>query len=307
MAALLVAEICIIGLALGALGLAAFGWIAAGRLTERREPDPPDSPDKHKLPFEDVTFESSDGLTLKGWWIGSKRKAKPRPTLILCPGHNGSMDADLKHVPWLWKAGYDLLLFDWRAHGKSEGEMVSMGALEWQDLQGAIAFLGTRDVPAIGLFGFSMGGAVVLRVAGQDSAGLVKAAVSDGGFARVESAIAGYFMEEFRLPRRVAHLAARVVQRMAQRRYGLNLADGDPLPFMDKMTCPLLLIHGARDPYVPVGDQDALYNAAGYPKMLWRLPEAGHREADVLRPEQYQERVLAFFVEHLGRQRKRKL
>jgi fermentation-respiration switch protein FrsA (DUF1100 family) len=299
----------ITGACLGVLALiaGAFGWVAAYRLTQRRTPDMPDSPSNYGLPFEAVRFPTRDGLQLGGWHVTG---SEPRPTVVLCPGHNGSMDADLKHASWLWQAGFDLLLFDWRAHGASEGQRVSMGVHERLDLLGALDFLRGRDgakppersvrVTHIGLLGFSMGGAVALRVAAEDDTGLVKAVVSDGGFAHIESAIVGHLIEDRGLPSILGRALGRLALWMAGVRVGARLSEADPLPHMGGIApTPILFIHGASDPYVPVPEQDALYEAAGEPKRLWRLEDAGHRDADDLHPQAYQERVVDFFREFL--------
>ena len=55
------------------------------------------------------------------------------------------------------------------------------------------------------------------------------------------------------------------------------------------------LRNGDLDLYVPIADVEALYAAAGEPKQLWRVPEAGHREIDKRHPAEYRERVVGFF------------
>lgn len=290
-------------LALLLFGVGAFGWFAARRLTGRRTPDAPDSPTAHGLPFESIQFPARDGLKIGGWYItrsAESASGSPRPVVVLCPGHNGSMDADLKHAPWLFEAGFDLLLFDWRAHGASGGQRVSMGVDERFDLLGALDFLRERGVIRAGLIGFSMGGAVVLRVAADDDTGLVKAVVSDGGFACVHHAIAGFFVADLGLPPGVGRLLGGFVVWMAGLRVGVRLSDADPLAHVARVAPrPILFIHGAHDPYVPVRDQDALFDAACDPKSMWRVPDAGHRNADVLYADAYRERVTAFFEQHL--------
>jgi len=62
---------------------------------------------------------------------------------------------------------------------------------------------------------------------------------------------------------------------------------------------PILFIHGDHDPYIPPADFDALVAAAQSPKEVWRVPEAGHRTADQLYPDEYRRRVVAFFDKHL--------
>lgn len=280
------------GFVLIALLVIGGAWLAPFVLTRRRTPDPPDNPAAHGLPYEAVRFFARDGLRLAGWHVTGET---PRPTIVLCPGHDGSMDGDLKHSDWLWAAGFDLLLFDWRAHGQSEGAHVAIGALEHHDLLGALDFLKGRGVESVGLMGFSMGGAVALRVAAEDDTGLVRAVVCDGGFARIEHALAGVF-GLLGAPDGLAGTLGRWLVRAASRRVGVDMREADPLPHVGRIAPrAVLFIHGLDDPLVPVADQDALYEAAGEPKFLTRWPNVGHRKADEAHPAAYQQRVISFF------------
>lgn len=59
----------------------------------------------------------SHGTVLRGWFVAAPA---PRATLVFCHGHAGSKAPDLQYVPWLRERGYNVLLFDFRAHGESE-------------------------------------------------------------------------------------------------------------------------------------------------------------------------------------------
>jgi hypothetical protein len=63
--------------------------------------------------------------------------------------------------------------------------------------------------------------------------------------------------------------------------------------------CPILFIHGERDPYLPLDDLDALIAAANEPKEIWRVPEAGHRTVDQVHPDEYRRRIVEFFERNL--------
>lgn len=276
--------------------LAWWAWAGSSRLIARRAPDVQTSPADYGLAYEEVGFPSRDGLTLRGWFIPAP---SARGTVVFCHGHGGSMDPDLIYAPWFHEAGFNVLMFDFRAHGRSEGERVSMGYFERQDLLGAVDYLQGRGIAQVGVLGFSLGGAVAITSAAQCQA--IRAVVSDGGFARLESALVGWARERGKsAPHWVALPLARLVITVAGWRLGARLPEADPIRWVEQIAPrALLLIHGDLDPYVPVADVEALYARAREPKELWRVPEAGHREIDSHRPAEYRERVIGFFVHHL--------
>lgn len=151
-------------------------------------------------PIEDVSFPARDGLTLRGWWIPVvPTLALPRRTtgegesdraVIFLHGHGGSMDPDAQHAPAFHAAGFSVLMFDFRAHGRSEGQVSTIGYLERQDALGAVDFVKAKGVCRIGLLGFSMGGVVAMLAA--PICPDVRAVISDGGPARLMSAVTGW-------------------------------------------------------------------------------------------------------------------
>ncbi len=276
--------------------LAGLAWAGSSQLIARRTPDEATSPADYGLAYEDVSFPSRDGVTLRGWFI----PAEPaRGCVIFCHGHNGSMDPDVVYAPWFHQAGFHVLMFNFRAHGHSEGERVSMGYWERHDLLSAVDYLQGRGIAQIGVLGFSMGGAVGLTAAAQSES--IRAVVSDGGFARLESTLVGWSRERGNVPHWLARLLARLIITVAGWRLGVRLAEADPIRWVGHIAPrPVLLIYGDRDPYVPIADVEALYAAAGEPKELWRVAEAGHREVDECRSTEYRERVVGFFVRYLA-------
>ncbi|HEY4720896.1 MAG TPA: alpha/beta fold hydrolase, partial [Anaerolineae bacterium] len=180
-------------------------WLGSNYLTARRKPDPAASPADYGLAFEDIEFRSGDGLTLHGWYI-------PQPdsnrTVIICSGANGSMDADLAVAPWLHAIGLNVLLFDWRGHGRSEGQSVTLGLNERYDLLAAVALAKSKGAQRIGVLGFSMGGTVALSTAAVCPD--IDAVAVDSAFVHTTSAIAGA-MQERHVPEQAAYLLAHAV------------------------------------------------------------------------------------------------
>ena len=293
-------------LALVIVGLVALRW--STELIKSPGPDELSSPSAHGLPFTEVLFRSRDGLTLHGWFIPAQGSSSfslrdddwatgSRGTVVFGHGRFGSKDPDLKYAPFLREAGYNSFLFDFRAHGRSEGDYTSFGLHERKDLLGAIDFLRSKGISAVGVLGFSLGGAVGISAAATCEE--IVAVIADGAFVQLRSTLARGAAERG-LPQWLIRLLGPFVLWLAGRRVGGDLEESDPLRWVDKIAPrALFIIHGGQDRYVSTDDVRRLYDKAGEPKDLWIVPEAEHRQVDELHPEEYQKRVLAFFKRYL--------
>jgi alpha-beta hydrolase superfamily lysophospholipase len=255
---LLIAALVVVILIAGSVG-----WYGSQQIIKRRTPDVRTDPADYGLSYEEVAFQSRDGLTLRGWFIPAE---KPGGTIIFCHGHIGSMDPDLEYAPAFHDGEYNVLMFDFRGHGRSEGQRVSMGYHERLDLLGAVDYLKA-----------------------------IRAVVSDGAFARLGNAIASGARERG-LPGWAAAWASPLIICLASLRLGAWLPKADPVRWVDKIAPrALLIVHGGLDPYTSLAEVQELYAKAGEPKELWVVPEAGHRIVDKRRPDEYRARLLAFF------------
>jgi pimeloyl-ACP methyl ester carboxylesterase len=294
---------------LGIIAIGAVSWRWSTELVKSPEPDAPSSPDEYGLPFAVVTFPSRDGMALHGWIIPAAGVSAQsledqdwatgsRGTIVLGHGRFGSKDPDLKYVPWLHEAGYNCFLFDFRGHGRSEGDYTSFGVHERKDLLGAIDFLEKKGISRVGVLGFSLGAVVGIGTAAECEQ--IVALVADGAFVELRRTLARG-AERRHLPRWLVQPLGPFILWLAGRRVGADLTESEPLPFVASLAPrALFVIHGAEDPYISVGDAQCLYDRAGEPKELWIAPGAGHRRVDEVYPEEYQERVLGFFDRYLA-------
>jgi pimeloyl-ACP methyl ester carboxylesterase len=284
-------------LTVGALlaGLAVIGWRGSTIVLRRRTPDPADSPDNYDLDATRVSFSSRDGTPLIGWWLAPVRPNGA--TLIICPGHNGSMDGDMGQAAELVRAGFRVLLFDYRAHGASGGSQVTFGAREHLDVAGAINWLEERhNITRVGLVGFSMGAGVALLTAALDER--VGAVVADGTINRVSDALLGLGRTKG-IPPEAMLLPAWSILITASLRARIWIPEADPIRWVSEANCPVLFVHGADDPFNTMHGVGAL--AAASPRgQLWLVEGAGHRDAYKRDPEAYYGRVIGFLTRHLG-------
>jgi pimeloyl-ACP methyl ester carboxylesterase len=135
-----------------------------------------------ELAYRDVTFPSSDGVDLAGWYVPSRNGA----AVALLHGAASTRSDVLDQAAVLARHGYGVLLFDARGHGESAGRGMDFGWHGTADVSGAVDFLTRQpDVSPdrVGLVGLSMGGEEAIGAAGTDER--IAAVVAEGATARV--------------------------------------------------------------------------------------------------------------------------
>ena len=251
---------------------------------------------------EDVSFTSAqDRLPLSGWFFraGCASPASPAPTVLLCHGVWTGRRECLPMAIRFQQAGYNVLTFDFRAHGLSGGRFTSVGHHETKDVLGAVAYLLTRpevDPTRIGVVGFSMGAAATIRAAAECPE--IAAVVADSAYATFVDAVRSSFRQVAVLPHYpFAPLALRCA------RWIVNV-DARQLRPVDAIRAisprPLLITHGGADEIVPAQHALLLFQAAEEPKELWIVPDVGHVGARDTNPDGYFARVEGFLRQALA-------
>lgn len=285
----------LLGAAGGALGAA---WYVSARVSPRPRRSYMDSytftPWELGVPYETVRFTSADGLGLSGWWLP---RAGARGAVIGCHGHSGSKDELLGIGTASWRAGYSVLLFDFRGRGESEPWPHTLVSREVDDLLAAVRLArGRAPGLPLGVIGFSMGAAVSILTAAREPA--IAAVVADSPFTSGAEVVGHAVRQTLRLPPEMLVAAA---DELVQRRHGYRFSQARPIDAVAQIAPrPLLLIHGDQDTLVPVEHGRRLYAAAGEPKELLIAPGAEHCGAYFADREGYAARVTAFWDQYLG-------
>jgi len=249
------------------------------------------SPAEYGLEFEKIAFQTADGLTLRGWLVSGSDLQR---VVVILHGHGGSIDYDLKYVPYLHAAGYNVLQFDFRGHGRSQGNAITFGYLERRDVQAAVKFLCGRGLTRIALHGFSLGG--IIAMVSAPICPEVSVVIDDGGPARMRTALGGWCLERG-IPGWLARPVVWLMLAATSLRFGANFFHYEPVHWVGKIAPrPLMMIHGDRDQYVT--DFDDLLRAAK-PSEVWRLPEEGHVTVSINQRDEYWRRVIAFLNQNL--------
>ena len=266
------------------------GWL----MIRRRPPDPADSPAIHGLPFEDVHFPSKYKATLRGWWIPSD---SARGTIIICHGQNGSMDADLPLAKILHGANYNVLMFNFRAHGTSEGKHVTFGVFEKEDLLGAIDFLrAEKGVERVAVFGLSMGAAVAMIAAALTNK--IAVLILDGAFTKFLDAVQ-YGIRARGIPPPVDAILAQMTVLGASIQTNTRMYQVSPHLWAKHIDgVPTLFIHGEKDQFAPLSAMNLMASDLDAPNEIWVALECKHREAFKKHPDMYQKQVLGWLEKY---------
>jgi uncharacterized protein len=278
------------------MGLLLAVWLTASWTAERQTFHPrrwSDGPAPSELgwAYSEVSFRDPAGLLLRGWWIPGTR----HQTLVMVHGWTASMQEPMSKAAYLHGAGYNLLLFDLRGHGTSDGGYTTLGWAEPDDVRAAVRFARSREAGPVALIGYSMGAASAVEAAAGDAD--VQAVVEDSGFADALDEVRWTFSRTTGLP---ADPFAYPLEAISAADLGVDLGRIRPVDSAAMLTAPLLAIVGGADTLVPPDQGYALYRAARGPKEFLVVPGAGHVGAYARAPALYRRTVLAFLARHLG-------
>ncbi len=251
------------------------------------------SPTDFALEYEEITFPSrEDHLTIHGWFLPC-----PDSEYIIIMLHGAESNRSDPGVGMLDIAvelianGYNVLMFDMRAHGDSEGDRLSAGFHERKDLWGAVGFVQERGFEQIGVLGFSMGAATAIMGAAEETD--IDCVVADSSFADMAGIMEREFTERTNFP----GFFLRPVMFMVKIMYGVDFAAVKPVENVPEIAPrPILFIHGEEDDFTPLDHAYRLYEASQNPDdMLWIVPGADHVKAYMTSPTEYIDKVTAFF------------
>jgi fermentation-respiration switch protein FrsA (DUF1100 family) len=252
----------------GGLALLYIAWgvvllLMQPRLLYRPTREISGTPADLSLEYEDVAFQSADGVRLTGWYLAVKNA---RFTLLFCHGNGGNIMHRLDSLALFHSLGVNCFIFDYRGYGSSAGRPTEAGT--YLDAQAAYDWLiREKRIPPeqIILFGRSLGGSIAAHLAGRvRSRALV-----------VESAFTSY-----------PDIGARFypympVRLFARFRYST-------LTYLKRVHCPVMLIHSKDDELVPLEFGRRLFEAAQEPKQFVEIA-GGHNDGFVVSGDVYRE------------------
>lgn len=272
------------------LGVSAYvGWSLTHPLRQALDANPASL----GLEYQDVIIKSRvDGLTLKGWLIPAKGSQK---TVIFAHGYGENrLNNGVPILPiarHLVDSGYNVVMFDFRGNGESDGNLTSVGQYEVRDLLGAIDYV--ADQPDLNgqiiLFGFSMGASTAIMAGSREPA--VAAVIADSPFADLKAYLAENLSVWSGLPSFPFNRTFFIVTPLVT---GLNPGSVSPQGEVSLMNGrPLLLIHGEQDVDIPIANSETLFRAYPEAKLI-RFTGGTHVKNYQTNPVLYLEIIDAF-------------
>ncbi len=252
--------------------------------------------------YENVEVVTSDGYTLRGWFIDKGSDT----TIVAIHGYTASKyeeDYMKPVIDMLARNGYNVVAFDFRAHGDSDGEMTTLGLKEVEDYMRIIDWLKSEKpdkAGKIGVIGYSMGGAVTIMLSAKDKR--INAAVADSPYIDIRESGRRWIMRLKGIMRSLLLLVYLLIVRFTASKARINIDDLIMYKYADNIKIPFMIIAGRNDDLVALSEIKKFYNKLrrNNPKTILWVTDSGHVRTIKDHPHEYEEKVIGFFKEYLG-------
>jgi pimeloyl-ACP methyl ester carboxylesterase len=211
------------------------------------------------------TSLGSGGLTLRGWRCV---QCKRRGTIVYLHGIADNRASARGVIDRFQRRGFNVIAFDSRAHGNSDGDVCTYGYFEKEDLRHIID---TAPEGPVILIGTSLGAAVALQSAAGDER--VSAIVAAETFSDLRT------IASERAPRVLSRSIIDRAFATAEREGHFTVNDVSPIASAGRIRVPVLLIHGALDRDTPPAHSERVFAVLQGPKRLLIVPGARHNES----------------------------
>jgi hypothetical protein len=233
------------------------------------------TPDQIKLPYEEISFEASDGVKLSGWFIPAENS---RGVILFCHGNAGNISHRLESILIFNRLSLDVFIFDYRGYGQSEGKPSEQGT--YLDAEAAWDYLVENretDPTKIIVFGRSLGGAV--------ASWLAKAQIP--GALIVESAFTS-----------IPDVGAEAYPFLPVRL--MSSFDYSTVDHIHDVTCPVLIVHSRDDELISFNHGLKVFEAATEPKDLLEI-SGSHNDGFLASAGKYEIGLDLFITANIGR------
>jgi fermentation-respiration switch protein FrsA (DUF1100 family) len=220
------------------------------------------------LLYEEISFKTKDGVKLSGWFVPAER---PGNIILFCHGNAGNIGDRLESIQIFYNLGLSTFIFDYRGYGKSEGRTTENGT--YLDAETAWLYLVNKQkIPPdrIIIFGRSLGGAVASWLAQSNTP---KALILESTFTSVNDIASKFY----------PFLPIRLLSR-----FNYNACE-----YIQKVNCPVLVIHSRDDEIIPFSHGQRLFESANEPKEFLEIT-GSHNEGFMISEKRYKEGLNAF-------------
>ncbi len=250
-------------------------------------------PSEIGLPCNEFNIITNERFKLFCWAVPTLEKSKG--TIIYFHGIGDNKALGIPLAKLFFDNGFNTLLFDFRAHGESEGKYCTYGYYEKFDAQKIIdeavqQFPNTK----IGLYGLSMGAAIALQKASIDKR--VSAVVSENSFSTLRTIFDDYQKRMIILP---FHYLRNLIINRSEQLASFDAKEVSPLNAVKKISVPLLFIYGKLDNKIHYRYSIQLFENACASKELFPVENASHANVREIAGNSYDNKLISFYEQHL--------
>ena len=247
---------------------------------------------------KDYDLISSEGYIMKCSFIEPIDKYRPTfemPVVLYLHGNSSSRLEGLNNLEVLLKYNINLFVIDFPGCGLSEGEYISLGYHEKNDVKIIVDFIeNLPGISKIGIWGRSMGAATTLLYAYKDPR--IFAICLDSPFENFKRLAEELVIKQIKLPKFIIDGALKIVQGTVKKKNGLDIYKLKPLENVSNTFQPALFIHAINDELINVEHSINLFNNYGGPKSLKCCDKGGHNSR---RPKIIKKEIGDFFYKYL--------
>lgn len=249
---------------------------------------------KQKNNWEDVSIQSQYGYRLQGTYIPNPLSTNK--TIIFLHGITGSRLVGLWYIDIYLNEGYNVLIYDARAHGESGGSSSSWGYYEKMDLDQWVDWVSQRHPHGvIGIHGVSMGAATALAHAEMNET-TKKASfyIADSAYSDLESLLFQQIQATVQLDPFWVHMLLHYSSAAAYLQSKFLYSQVAPIQSVSSVTTPILYLHGGADTLVPPSMCKDLYSSTKGFRKIHIFPGVGHGMAIFEANQEYRQLIHQF-------------
>ena len=188
-----------------------------------------------------------------------EREFERLPCVVYLHGNSSSRCEAVSEVKYLLPMNITFFAFDFSGCGKSEGDYISLGWYERDDVECVIEYLRkTNKVSTIGLWGRSMGAVTAIMYGDRDPS--IAGLVLDSAFSSLKVLIEELVKERVSLPSFVLTQATKLVKNTVNKKAKFNLDEIEPIKYAERCFIPALFCHGKNDTFVKMHHCTELHN-----------------------------------------------
>jgi pimeloyl-ACP methyl ester carboxylesterase len=251
----------------------------------------------NSLPYQTFQLKSPYGYMIHGRvYLQSPDSSGERSKnfAIIIHGITMNLYGALKYLPFFYKKGFNVVVFDLRNHGETGGENTSYGYFEKWDLSTVTDYLYKefgQDI-TVGLHGESMGGTIAMLNMAMDQR--ISFGIIDCAFSDLPELLLLKLKQDSRIK---SKKMISFVNLLIKIRAGFSIEDVSPLKELPTIKQPLLFIHGSEDTYIPAMMSKAMYAFKMDRKYIYIAEGGVHGTSMATDPRRYDEEITTFLNE----------